>query len=225
MGDMEQVLVFASGSEDGGGSGFRCLIKSMEAGDFKAEIVGVVSNHAHGGVMKIADENKIPFIHMGSDFLAEHYQAIAAKTGAKWFVLSGWLKFVRGLPVERTVNIHPGCSDKFGGKGMHGHHVHKAVMKAYSEGLVCCSHVTMHFVDEVAYDNGQVFYKQRVPIVPGDTPETLAQRVNWFEHKDEPMIFSLVINGHIRLEGEQVVVPLWYKQLECCPDHCVVAAD
>lgn len=221
------ALVFASGEKDGGGSGLRCLIKSMEAGDFNARIVGAVSNHEFGGVKKIIDEDKdrngIPFIHMGSDFTEEHYRTIAKQTGAEWFLLSGWLKFVRGLPAERTINIHPGCSAMFGGKGMYGHFVHEAVMKAYVEGIVHCSHVTMFFADDIAYDNGKVFYKQRVPIVPNDTPETLAKRVNWFEHKDEPMMFSLVVNRQIRLlEDGRVAVPLWYKQLECCPDHCIV---
>ena len=72
----------------------------------------------------------------------------------------------------RVLNIHPGLLPKFGGKGMYGHHVHEAVLTAGETESGC----TVHIADE-EYDRGPILVQQRVPVLPGDTPETLAARV------------------------------------------------
>ena len=103
-----KLLIFASGSKTGGGSGFQELVLNTRSGVLNADIVGVVSNHANGGVKEKADAHGITFIHLPNPIKAEDYLSIAKETGAEWFALSGWFKFVYGLDPTRTFNIHPG---------------------------------------------------------------------------------------------------------------------
>ncbi len=205
-----KLLVFASGTENGGGSGFEKLGASMGK-VLNADIVGVVSNHEHGGVREKADKLRIPFIHFPGPWTREKYREIAEKTGADFFALSGWLKLVTGLPPRTTFNIHPGPLPEFGGAGMYGHHVHEAVMKAFHEGKVTHSAVTMHFVTE-EYDRGPVFYRFRVAIRENDTPDSLAKRVNMWEHICQPSITDEVVNGYISWDGKNPDSLKGYKE-------------
>lgn len=89
-------------------------------------------------------------------------------------VLAGFLKL---LPIDHTwpgkiINIHPALLPKFGGKGMHGHHVHKAVLESHEE----ISGATVHFVNE-RYDEGSIISQTTVPVMRGDTASDLAARV------------------------------------------------
>jgi formyltetrahydrofolate-dependent phosphoribosylglycinamide formyltransferase len=72
----------------------------------------------------------------------------------------------------RVLNIHPALLPKFGGKGMHGFHVHQAVLAAHEKESGC----TVHFADNT-YDTGPILLQRRCPVLPNDTPETLAARV------------------------------------------------
>jgi phosphoribosylglycinamide formyltransferase 1 len=203
-----KILVYASGSKDGGGSGFEKLFDATqgESPALQAEVVAVVSNIGDGGVKERADRLKVPFIHFPGEFTAEQYQQIAEHSGADFFALSGWLKLVRGLDPKtrfnsRTVfNIHPGPLPDFGGKNMHGSHVHEAVVEAYEKGIRTHSAVTMHFVTD-EYDQGPVFFRHHVPIMHGDSAKSLGDRVNKVEHEWQPAITNLVVNGQITWDG------------------------
>ena len=204
--------VFGSGSETGGGSGLQWLAMNIQTGKLDAEPVVAVSHHEHGGVRKHADAFGIPFAHMQKPFSAEAYQAVVKKYGIEWISLSGWLKLVRGLPPERTINIHPGRLPDFGGKGMHGHHVHEAVLDAFQRGEISESAVTMHFVTD-EYDRGPIFFEYPVKLLPGDTADDIGARVNRVEHGWQSYITNLVIHGEIALENGNVRVPTWYTHL------------
>lgn len=217
---MKKIIVFASGTKDGGGSGFENLVNATKSGILNAEILAVVSNHENGGVRERADRLGIKFIHFAArklpesdEFIdkegnkidpsefstAENYQRLTKD--ADLVCLSGWLKLVTGLNPQKTINIHPGPLPRFGGAGMYGHHVHEAVMEAYKRGEVKNSAVSMHFVTE-KYDEGPLFFSQSVPILPGDTAETLAKRVNEAEHKWQPIITQKVLSGEIFWDGK-----------------------
>ncbi len=215
----KKALVFASGTESGGGSGFEKLVIASWAGTLNADIVGVVSNVANGGVRARAERLRVPFIHFPKPRDPEGYQRIAEESGADFFPLSGWTLLVVGLDLAtrlspRTVfNIHPGPLPKFGGKGFHGHRVHEAVMAAFRRGEITHSAVTMHFVDE-EYDRGPVFFRRGVRINEHDTPDSLGTRVNAEEHLFQARITSMVINGKISWDGvdpSSLVVPQSYQ--------------
>ena len=207
-----KLIIFSSGTKDGGGSGFKELVENMLTGVLDTEIVAVVSNHENGGVRKIADEYGVKFIYFNGPFTAEEYQSIVKETGAEWVSLSGWLKLVLGLDPRKTINIHPGRIPQFGGDGMYGHFVHEATMEAYKRSEIEYSAVTMHFVTEI-YDDGPVFFEYLVWIRKDDTPETLAQRVNKIEHGWQSYITNLVIHEKIKWDGvnrNSLVVPKDY---------------
>lgn len=200
------VLVFASGTKTGGGSGFEVIVNASRANPpiLDAVICGVVSNHPEGGVATRAKKLEIPFENWPGPYMSDGYERYVWKYKADFVMLSGWLKLVLGLETAKTVNIHPGPLPQFGGDGMHGHYVHEAVLAAYRRGEITHSAVTMHFVDPV-YDRGPVFFALPVPICFGDTPEILGNRVNREEHKYQPHVLNHVVHGHVRLEGGKVI--------------------
>ena len=206
-----RILVFASGDAKGGGSGFQELVEFSRTIPpvLDAQIVGVVSNHKEGGVRKRADALQIAFEYWTGPFDADGYRSFVDKYRADFVMCSGWLKFVRGLDPARTVNIHPGPLPRFGGPGMYGHHVHEAVMAAFRRGEITQSAVTMHFVDEMAYDHGPIIFQMPVLIRPDDDAETLAKRVNEKERAWQSHILNLVVHGYIYLSNGQV----FYKSL------------
>jgi phosphoribosylglycinamide formyltransferase-1 len=201
-----RVLVFASGDEKGGGSGFQELVEFSRTNPpvLDAQIVGVISNHPHGGVHKRADALQIFFEHWSGPFDAKGYRTLVEKYRAEFVMCSGWLKFVRGLDPSKTVNIHPGPLPQFGGPGMYGHYVHEAVMAAFRRGEIIQSAVTMHFVDETAYDHGPVIFQMPVLIRPDDDAERLAKRVNEKERAWQSYVLNLVVHRQIYLSGGQV---------------------
>ncbi|MBI2612474.1 hypothetical protein HYW59_01520 [Candidatus Kaiserbacteria bacterium] len=215
-----KLVIFASGTKDGGGSGFENLVKATKTRVLDAEIVAVVSNHEHGGVRERADRIGIPFIYFDpsqhSNILKNVgmlYQEIVQKAGAEWAALSGWLKKVKGLDPKRTFNIHPALlsqlNHRFGGKGMYGKHIHEAVKAALDAGEISESGFTMHFVtDEM--DRGPAFFEHRVSLKKGMSAEEIAKAVNVEEHKRQPKITNLVVHGHIHWDGKDpktLVVP------------------
>ena len=202
-----RVLVFASGDDKGGGSGFQELVEFSRTHPpvLNARIIGVISNHQNGGVRKKADALRIPFEYWPGPYDAKGYRGFVEKYQADFVMCSGWLKFVRGLDAAKTVNIHPGPLPRFGGAGMYGHHVHEAVITAYRRGEITQSAVTMHFVDEAAYDHGPIIFQMPVLIRPGDDAESLAKRVNEKERAWQSHILNLVVHRQIYLKDGQVV--------------------
>ena len=221
-----KLVVFASGTKDGGGSGFEQLVLNARTGILDAEIVAVISNHKNGGVRRLADRYQIWFHHfswppVGDLDLAYRLVTRGYSVGENWVALSGWLKPVSGLDPTMTVNIHPGLTSRFGGKGMWGHHVHEATIAAFQRGEITHSAVTMHFVTQGGadeYDRGPKFFEYSVAILPDDTAETLAARVNKVEHGWQSWVTNLVVSEQISWDGSgQVVVPNWYARQPFCP--------
>ena len=216
--DKPKLIIFASGTKDGGGSGFENLTHATLAGVLDACVVAVVSNHENGGVRERAERLGVPFVHFEcrtSDVLqrAAMYEKIVAETGAEWVALSGWLKLVSGLDPAHTFNIHPALlsqlGGRFGGHGMYGHHIHDAVKVALDAGEISESGFTMHFVTE-EMDRGPVFFEHRVPLQRGMSADDIAKAVNKAEHEWQPKITNMVVHGHIVWDGKDpssLVVP------------------
>lgn len=196
-----KLLIFASGSAEGGGSGFENLVLRAHEGVLDADIVAVVSNYEHGGVRNRADRLDVPFIHFPRPWEADNYRRIAVDSGAEFFALSGWLKLVDGLDPSVTFNIHPGPLPEFGGEGMYGHQVHEAVMNAFGRGEITHSAVCMHFVTS-EYDRGPMFFRCNVRIEKDDTPDSIGDRVNKVEHRWQPEITNLIVHREITWDGQ-----------------------
>lgn len=204
-----QLLVFNSGS----GSGFEKLVESMRAGVLQAKSIVLVTNNMKYGCVARAQRLGIKYILMTS-FEAENYKKIVQDEHADYVLLSGWLKLVKGLDPRTTINIHPGSLPLFGGPGMYGHHVHEATIAAYKKGKISHTEICMHFVPDPKskhdYDKGLVFFRFGIPIDTNDTADTLAARVNLFEHAWQSYVTNLVITGQISWNGKNtfsLVVP------------------
>jgi phosphoribosylglycinamide formyltransferase-1 len=105
-------------------------------------------------------------------------------------VLAGFLWLVpRSLTELFTViNIHPALLPKYGGKGMYGANVHKAVLASGDKE----SGITIHRVNQ-EYDKGEIIFQAKCPVMPGDTPETLAARIHELEYQHYPRVIEEVL--------------------------------
>lgn len=180
----KRIALLASG----GGSNAEALLKAMQDPAFPAEAVLVFSNRPGAGVLEKAARYGVPAVIRDHKdypdreaFDAELLKVLAAAR-PDFLVLAGYLRiltpgFVRAYP-HRILNVHPSLLPKFGGPGMHGHHVHEAVLAAGETE----SGATVHWVDE-GVDSGGIVLQQKVPVLPGDSPESLAARVLTAEHQ------------------------------------------
>jgi phosphoribosylglycinamide formyltransferase-1 len=89
---------------------------------------------------------------------------------------------------HKIVNIHPALLPGYGGKGMYGQFVHKAVIDAKDKE----SGISIHFVDDI-YDHGQVIFQARCAVSEDDTPETLAQKIHQLEHLYYPAVIEKTV--------------------------------
>lgn len=147
-----------------------------------AAVVLVLSNRAQAGGLEIARKRTIP-THVLADAAdpGEWLEALS-RASVDLVVLAGFLKRVPpevvGAYRNRIINIHPALLPRHGGPGMYGLRVHQAVLAAGDTE----SGATVHLVNE-EYDRGPVLGQVRVPVVPGDSPESLAARVLDAEHR------------------------------------------
>lgn len=173
---MKRLAFFISGT---GGNALN-LLKACREGRVPAEPVLVLASSAKAaGLAKLQAEGLEGLVLERKAFasdaaFSEACFAACDAAGADFACLAGWLKKL-AIPARwegRILNIHPSLLPKFGGPGMYGLHVHRAVVAAGEAE----SGATVHLVDEV-YDHGRVLAQARVPVLPGDTPEILQQRV------------------------------------------------
>ncbi len=198
---MLNIAVFGSGR----GSNFRAILIAIENGAIpEARIVCVVSNNSSAGILHTAREHAIPAYHLSSMQFPVHEEFVERLLGlleeheTHVIALAGYMKL---LPPEviahfrhRIINIHPALLPKFGGRGMYGHHVHEAVLAAGERE----SGATVHLVDE-AYDHGPLLMQKKVPVLPGDTPDSLAARVLVAEHELYPEVLRRIASGELNL--------------------------
>jgi phosphoribosylglycinamide formyltransferase-1 len=189
------IALFASGA----GSNVRKITAYFENSD-QVEVALILSNRKDAPVLQFAAEKGIPtllldrasFFH--STLLLERLREYRIDL----LVLAGFLWLVPPYLVQafhnRILNIHPALLPKFGGKGMYGHHVHEAVLAAGERE----SGITIHLVDE-QYDHGSVLFQAACPVLPGDTPETLAKRVLSLEHLHYPIVIDQYIRNTFAL--------------------------
>ena len=170
----------------GRGSNLDALLRTLAPGR-TAEVVLVLSNRAEAGGLDLARAREIPILVLDDPTDAAAWLDALERARADLLVLAGYLKLVPPAVVARwrgrIVNVHPALLPAFGGPGMYGRRVHEAVLRSGATE----SGASVHLVDEV-YDRGQVLAQERVPVLPGDTPETLAARVLAVEHRLLPAV-------------------------------------
>jgi phosphoribosylglycinamide formyltransferase 1 len=171
----------------GSGSTYANLEQAISDGRLEADIAVVVSSKADAGGLDIARRHGRATAHAAS---AEAVTVALRQHGVQWVLMCGWMKYW-DPPAEfagRTVNIHPSLLPAFGGKGMYGIHVHRAVLAANARETGC----TVHLVSG-GYDSGRILGQQRVGVRPDDTPESLQERVQQAERGLYPQVVAALI--------------------------------
>jgi len=179
----------------GRGSNLEALLRALEPGA-PAAVVLVLSDRADAAGLARARERGIPAEVISQPQDGDEWLTLLRKSQADLVVLAGYVKLVPapviGAYRGRIINIHPALLPDFGGKGMYGSRVHQAVLASG----VRETGATVHLVDEV-YDRGVVLAQARVPVLPGDTPERLAERVLEVEHRLLPaVVLAAAAAGH-----------------------------
>ncbi|MDQ4149741.1 MAG: phosphoribosylglycinamide formyltransferase [Actinomycetota bacterium] len=188
-----------------GGSNLQAIIDACKQGALDAEVAVVISNNASSKALSRAARESIPRYHLSGathpDFeqLDEEITRTLEKHQVDLVVLAGYMKKVgprtlRRYP-RRILNIHPALLPKFGGVGMYGRGVHEAVLAAGED----VTGVTIHMVD-AEYDHGPVIAQTEVPVVEGDTPDSLAERVLEREHTFYVETLERIASGSLDLD-------------------------
>jgi formyltetrahydrofolate-dependent phosphoribosylglycinamide formyltransferase len=164
----------------GSGRTLQNLIDRIGDGSLPARISVVVSSHPGVKGLERARAKKIPAVTVDYKAFDDAKAFSAAVTEEldrhpiDLVIMAGFIRrYLFPKKYEgRVLNIHPALLPDFGGKGYYGHHVHEAVLKSGAKESGC----TVHLAD-LQYDRGPILLQKRVPVLPGDTPDTLAERV------------------------------------------------
>ncbi|MCJ7994760.1 phosphoribosylglycinamide formyltransferase [Rhizobium cremeum] len=197
----KRVVVFISG----GGSNMLALAAACEAKDFPAEVVAVISDKSTaGGIAKAAERGIATFVFERRDYAgkAEHEAAILAtleSLSPDIICLAGYMRLLSGHFIQRfegrIINIHPSLLPLFPGL-----HTHQRAIDAGMRIAGC----TVHFVTE-GMDEGPILAQAAVPVVTGDTSDSLAARVLTVEHRLYPLALKLMAEGKVRMENGHAV--------------------
>jgi formyltetrahydrofolate-dependent phosphoribosylglycinamide formyltransferase len=176
-------------------------------GEPAAEPVLVLSNRADAPALDRARERGITAESLDNWKNGEEWLERLTRRRVELIVLAGFLKLVPAQVIAtyrgRILNIHPALLPAFGGPGMFGHHVHEAVIASGATQ----SGATVHLVSE-QYDQGAILAQAIVPVLPGDTPDTLAARVLAAEHRLLPaVVLAAARAGHPISLPEPLALP------------------
>ena len=198
-----RIGVLASGR----GSNLQAVIDNIGSGSLSAEIAVVISDQPDAFALDRARKHGIPAVHVsakGYKGRREEYDGFLAqelrKHAVDLVILAGFMRIITKVLVEayphRMMNIHPALLPAF--PGLH-------VQKAAIEHGVKFSGCTVHFVDE-GMDTGPIIIQAVVPVLDGDTEDTLAARILKQEHKIFSRAIRLFAEGKLRVEGRRVLI-------------------
>ncbi|HPE83899.1 MAG: phosphoribosylglycinamide formyltransferase [Aequorivita sp.] len=185
----KRIVIFASGS----GTNAENIIKYFQRTQF-AEVVRVLSNKKDAKVLERAEKLGVNTVSFTKDelFSKDGVLKILMESKPDIIVLAGFLlKFPEIILNEfpnKVINIHPALLPKYGGKGMYGSFVHKAVVKNKEAE----TGITIHYVNE-NYDEGAIISQKKVTLSEKETPETVAEKIHKLEYKWFPRIIEEVL--------------------------------
>ena len=183
---MKNIAIFASGS----GTNAENIANHFSTTP-EVHINLILSNRTDAYVLQRAQNLGIKSITFDRTTFYQSQQILQTLREAHTdlIVLAGFMWLVPGYLIEafpgRILNIHPALLPKFGGKGMYGDHVHRAVIEAHETQ----SGITIHAIDE-QYDQGQHIFQATCPVLPTDTPESLATKVHALEYAHFPRVIA-----------------------------------
>jgi len=200
---MKKLGILVSGR----GSNMVAIIDACEQGKLKASVDVVISNNSDSMALTLAKEKNINAqylsarAHPDPDQLDLAMAELLDSCDVDYVLLAGFMKKIGPKTLTaykgKMINIHPSLLPKFGGQGMFGLNVHKAVLDAGEKE----TGVTIHLVDD-EYDKGAILAQTKVAVNPEDTPESLAARVLKLEHVIFAETIQKIIDGSIILPAK-----------------------
>ncbi len=190
------LAIFASGS----GSNAREIIQYFSQHP-TIKVALVLTNRKHAGVLEIAHAHNVEtaYVPKSEFYESNRITTILREHNIDWIVLAGFLLKVPEQVLEsypdRIMNIHPSLLPKFGGKGMYGMHVHRAVKEA---GALETG-ISIHLVN-AEYDQGRLLKQVACTLTPEDTPEDIQRKVQQLEHEHYPSTIADTIMQKQRLQ-------------------------
>jgi formyltetrahydrofolate-dependent phosphoribosylglycinamide formyltransferase len=198
-----KIAVFVSGR----GSNLQVILNSSEEKK-NIEVSAVFSDKVDCPAFDIARRYSIPTFSLGSSEGSIGYQdlsGVLSKLNIEFIVLAGFLKLMPDEVVlnfdKKIINIHPALLPSFGGKGMYGLNVHRAVFSSSAK----VSGVTVHFVD-TTYDTGKIIAQRCVDISDVRSPEEIAERVLKLEHQLLPYVVGKFADSKVRIVDGRIVI-------------------
>ncbi len=186
---MIKIAIFASGT----GSNARKIIEYLD-GHTQIEVGLILSNRTNAKVLDLADEYGIHKRVISKDNFKDKGFTIGIleSFNISYVILAGFLWLIPEYMIEsyhrKIINIHPSLLPKYGGKGMYGMNVHRAV-KANNE---IESGISIHYVNS-EFDEGEIIFQSKCTLEQNDSPETIAKKVLELEHKHFPRIIEKII--------------------------------
>ncbi|WP_438961468.1 phosphoribosylglycinamide formyltransferase [Nonlabens sp.] len=187
---MKKIVILASGN----GTNAQAIIDHFAIND-KVKISLILSNNSTAYVLERAQKNNIPAMSFNKYAFAKAgtIETLLLAEQPDIIVLAGFLWKIPGSLVKlfpnKIINIHPALLPKYGGKGMYGIHVHRAVIENKEQ----ISGITIHYVNE-NYDEGAIIEQFSCPIYKEDTADELAARIHELEHQHFPVVIEKILS-------------------------------
>ena len=185
---MKRLIIFASGS----GSNAENIIQFFNQSK-TAKVTQVLCNNKDAKVFDRCERLNVPASLIDKDVFIKNDTVLHfLQQEADFIILAGFLwkipeKIVAAFP-NKIINIHPALLPKYGGKGMYGMHIHKAV-KQHNEVE---TGITIHYVNE-NYDEGAIIFQEKTAVSKEDSPEMIAQKIHLLEQRYFPRVIESVI--------------------------------
>ncbi len=187
---MKRIVIFASGS----GTNAENLIKFFHNSD-NASVIQVLTNNPHAKVLDRAKKLNVSALSFNRIALSKTDDVLNILRASKpdLIVLAGFLwkfpEFILNEFPNKVINVHPALLPKFGGKGMYGMHVHKAVV----ENKETETGITIHYVNE-NYDEGAIIFQAKCEVTPTDTADDVAAKIHELEMEHFPKVVKELLN-------------------------------
>jgi phosphoribosylglycinamide formyltransferase-1 len=185
----KRIAIFASGS----GSNAQKIMEHFKRSS-DAEVVLILTNNPQAYVLQRADNFEVPsHIFTRNEFYnTDDVIKLLKNLQVDLIVLAGFLWLVpvsllKAFP-NKIINLHPALLPKYGGAGMYGDHVHKAVLANKEEE----SGITIHFVNEM-FDEGEIIHQSKFRIEPGDNLEMIKFKGQQLEHQHFPRVVESLL--------------------------------
>ncbi len=191
------ICVFASGK----GSNFLSILNAIKKKELSSEVVAFVTDRKSCGAELIAKQNNIKTFSFNAPDLITSLKNL----NVDLVVLAGFLKkldenFINAFE-GRIINIHPALLPSYGGAGMYGMNIHKAVISNKEK----FSGITIHFVNE-NYDEGKIIFQKKVDVEENDDENSLVEKIHKLEHECYPFVIKKFEEDKIKIFNNEVQI-------------------